>query len=282
MSAEQNEETLVQKSTEENNEETLAKKANEGKSKMKSREPKSGISDSYIRNLLFIAALVIIGALLTMVFAVLSGVISFDQRQAANIQEFAVARATAYAEDELTAGATSQLALSLIENNQFTEAERVINEALGRDWPDTERNQGIMYAYAVLAHQQGDIDTAIERYIYVMETLRADFERVYNDEGLEPNWARAFGLHPNYFESAVALSFLYRVQGDFAKEVEMLDIALEGFPTAGDIYVFRGNAKLELGDNEGAIADFNEALRFIPGDEYALTGLEMAGGTVND
>ena len=281
MSTERNEETIVQKSTKKQNEETANKVISGEKPKTASKKPKSGAADPYIRNLLVIASLVIVGALLTMIFAALSGVINFDQTRVATIDEFGVARAIAYAEDEQTAGATSQLALSLIENNQFVEAERVITEALEREWPDTERNQGIRFAYAVFAHRQGEVDTAIERYIYVMENLRADFERVYNSD-VDPNWARAFGLHPNYFESAIALSFLYRYKGDHAKEVEMLDIALYGMPTAADLLVFRGDAKLELGDNEGAIADFNEALRFIPDDEYALRGLELAGGNIND
>lgn len=281
MNAKQNEETLVQESTKEGNEKTVAKTAGEGKSKTIPKKSTSRSSvDPYIRNLLVIASLVIVGALLTVIFAYFNGVIDFDQSRPANIQEFTVAASTVYADMEQTAGSHSQWAISLIGNGQFLEAERLINEALQTSWPDTERNQGIMFAYAVLADALGDTETAIERYEYVRSQLRKDFDRVYNDEALDPNWARAFGMHPNYFDSAIALAFIYRDKGDYEKEIEMLTIGIWGNPTAADLYLFRGQAKLKLGDAEGAIADFNEVLRFLPGDEDALKGLEEAGGTI--
>ena len=281
MSTERNEETIVQVSAKKQEEETAAKAVSGGKSKTIPTKPKSAAADPYIRNLLVIAALVIIGALLTMVFAILTGVISFDRDIARNIDEFTVARSIAFAEEEETAGATSQLAIALIGSGQYIEANALIQDALLREWPDTERNQGIMFAYAVLAYEQGDYDAAIERYTYVMENLREDFNRVYESD-IEPNWARGFGMHPNYFESAVILSFIYRDRGEYEKEIEMLDIAIFGLPTAADLYLFRAQAHLRLGDNELAIIDFNEVLRFLPDDADALRGLEEAGGTVND
>ena len=281
MSAEQHEETLVQKNIEQLNEEATKSNAGKGKSKRVTPKPRPQGVDPYIKGVLGIAALVVIGALLTVISAFIFGVIDLDQSRPTTVGEFAVVRATAYADGERTAGSTGQLALALIDNNQFSEAERVLTEALGVDWPDIERNQGIMFAYAVLAHRQGEVDAAVERYIYVMENLREDFTRVYNSDE-SPNWARAFGLHPNYYESAIALSFIYRDKGEYDKEIEMLDIAIEGMPTSADLFVFRGRAKFEQGDDEGATADFNEALRFIPDDEDALKGLELVGGTVND
>ena len=281
MSTEQHEETLVQKSTKGVEKKDAVKSASEGKPKAANSKQKPTGADPYIRNLLVLAALAIIGALLTMVFAVLTGVIDFDQTRVTNVDEFSVARATVYATVEEAAGSTGQLALSLIANGQLNEANALIQEALQRDWPDTERNQGIMFAYAALAEAQGDLDTAIERYEYVMTELRDAFETMYASD-VEPNWARGFGMHGNYYDAAVALAFIHEQKGDLEKQLEALNVALRGYPNAADLLTWRGEIHLALGDNEAAIADFNNALRFVSDKEEALLGLEEAGGTAND
>jgi len=278
MSAEQKDEKLKPANDRDLNIETDARAVNAGSKKTK---PRRANNDPYIRNLLGIAALVIIGALLTMISAYLTGVISLDQSRATNIDEFTVARSVAYAESERTAGALSQLAIAQISNGRLIEAEITIQEAFALNSPDEERNQGPLFAYAKLANAQGDYELAIERYEEVMANLLADWTRVFESD-MEPNWAQAFGIHPNYYESAIALSFLYRERGDYEKQIEMLDIAVEGMPTLADVFIYRGQAKLVQGDNVGAIEDFNEALRFIPDDGDALRGLEEAGGTVDD
>jgi len=237
--------------------------------------------DPYIRTLFGIAALVVIGALLTVIFAYLHGVIRLDDSQATNIEEFTVISSVAYADEEGTVGALSQLAIAQIDAGQYIDAERTIQEAFALGTPDEERNQGALFASAVLAHNQGDHEQAIELYEEVMDRLFTDWTRVYESEE-DPNWARAFGLHENYYESAVALSFLYAERGDYDDQIQMLDVAMVGMPTNADLFLWRGQAKLAQGDNAGAIEDFNEALRFIPDDEAALQGLEEAGGAVND
>jgi len=278
MSAEQKDEKLKPANDRGSNTGTGAKAASLGSEKNRSRRADN---DPYIRNLFGIAALVIIGALLTMISAYLTGVISFDQDRATNIDEFTVARSVAYADTERTAGALSQLAIAQIANGQFIEAETTIQEAFALNSIDEERNQGPLFAYAKLANAQSNYEVAIQRYEQVMANLLADWTRVFESD-IEPNWAQAFGIHPNYYESAIALSFLYRERGDYEKQLEVLDIAVEGMPTLADVFVYRGQARLAQGDNEGAIEDFNEALRFIPDDGDALRGLEQAGGTVND
>ena len=267
-----------------NNEDTdmSTKKQAVGKEK---KSPRRGTRpagmDPYVRVLFGVAGLVVIGALLTVIFAYLSGVIDFDQSRATNIDEFSVASSEAYALTEGTAGAFSQLAIAQIVNGRLIEAEQTIQQAFDLNSPDEERNQAPLFASALLAEAQGNDDLAIERFEDVMSRLREDFDHVYHSD-LDPNWARAFGMHPNYYESAIALSKLYHKRSDYEKQIEMLDIAVEGMPTMADIFLLRGQAKLAQGDNEGAIEDFNEVLRFIPDNEIALAGLEEAGGSVND
>ena len=277
MSTEQHEEKLEQKSSKSDAAQTSNKAASKGKPKVVKTKSEPASADTYIRGLLGVAALVVIGALLVVIFAYLNGVIVLDQPGATTIEEFTIARSEAYVETDKTAGSLSQLALAQIDDGQYAAAEATIREAFALNWPDEERNQGPLFAYATLALHQGDDELAIERYEEVMSNLRADFDRVFYSD-MDPNWAQAFGMHHNYFETAIVLSFLYHDRGDYEKQLEMLDVAAGGMPTNADIFLWRGQAKLAQGDNAGAIEDFNEALRFIPDYEAALQGLEEAGG----
>ena len=149
-----------------------------GKTATAKRGPKPAGADPYIRALFGIAALVIIGALLTVIFAYLSGVIDLDADRASNIDQFTVARSMAYAESERTAGSLSQLAMAQIANENWMQAEMTIQEAIALNSPDEERNQGPLFASAHLALAQGDADIAKVRFEQVMSQLREDFDSV--------------------------------------------------------------------------------------------------------
>ena len=234
-------------------------------------------NDPYIRALFGIAALAVIGALLTVIFAVIFGVVSLDPGRAETIEEFAMKQAGAFVEINQSAENYGRLALTQIANSRYIEAQQTINMARAMNLPDEERNQALEFAYAYLALEQGDTEAAIERFENTMRQLREDFDRMYNSTA-SPNWARAAGMHPNYYTSAYMLALAYGDAGDLQRKLEMLDIAVEGNPHAADLLTDRGLTKLELGDTAGAIEDFNEALRFVPDDATALEGLERAGG----
>ena len=278
MSKDQKEDTLKQK-RDNNSERPASKQAAKRKRALPetpaNRTKSSG--DTYVRNLLIIAAVVVIGALLSMIFAYIFGVIDFDQTRATTIDEFTVARASAIVETEKSASTFSQLAIAQIGQGLFVEAESTIQEGFALEDPEEERHEGLRFAHAMLAEEQGQTDLAIERYEETMRILRETFERVLQED-VEPNWALAFGLHSNYYHSAIALSLIHRDMGDLEKQIEFLNIAAEGYPTNADIFVWRGQANLMQGNIEEAISDFNEALRFIPDDADALAGLAAAEG----
>jgi len=281
MNSEQREDRLEHTENSEPKTKSRRETAKAKKSPQSNKRSGQAATDSYIRLLMGIAALTIIGALLTVIFAYMGGVIDFADNRPATLSEFTLARGTALAEAERTSSTLGQLAIAQIANNRFVEAERTIQEAFALNDPIEERHQMPLYAYALLAKQQGNNQLAIERFEEVMSRMRYDFERVFNSD-IDPNWAQAFGLHDNYFEAALALAVLYRDDDDYDRALEMYDIAAEGMPTNADIFLFRGQLLLEMGDNEAAIENFNEALRFIPDDADVLAGLEEAGGTVNE
>jgi len=241
------------------------------------KSKKQAQADNYIRLILALCALVVIGALLTAIFAIVNGVIDLNTDVPRTVSEYQEIKAGALLGADETAEAFGILALSQIENGRFEQAEMTIQQGRSMNFEDEEQNFAFDFAEAVMAHTKGDTQRAIELYENTMELIEESFDRMYVKD-ISPNWAKAHGLHPNFHDSALALAFLYGEQGDMTKKVEFLDIFLRGNPTAGDMLVERGNAKLELGDKEGAAEDFTEALRFLPNDELALEGLEKSRG----
>jgi tetratricopeptide (TPR) repeat protein len=251
--------------------------SSESPESMPIKKKQSALSDSYVQVVFGLGALVIIGALLTIIFALVNGVIDIGSGIPRTMNDFTEIRAIAGIGVEQNAEGFGKLALSQISNGKYTEAENTIREGRARDFEDEERNQYLEFATAYLAHTRGNTQEAIEGYERTMELLLSAYNTAL-ESSMSPNWAKAYGLHPNYYESAYMLSLLFFEEGNYEKQLEMLNIVIEGRPTNADAFVDRGNVKLELGDKEGAIEDFNEALRFIPDDEMALEGLKRAEG----
>jgi len=84
-------------------------------------------------------------------------------------------------------------------------------------------------------------------------------------------------LVPSYYDAALVKAYACVELGRWGDAVEMFDLYIIQYPTAADILVDRGQAKVELGDNAGAEKDFREALRFVPYDQEAKDGLARIG-----
>jgi len=238
---------------------------------------KTFMDDHYIRGLLGIAALVVVGALLTVIFAITSGVLNLDATVPRTIDEYSVAKALASIELDNSAASWGQLAITQMDNGQFAEATLTIQQGREYNFEDEERNFYFDYAEARMLQIRGDLEGAREAYKRTMELILAAYETAMSSN-MSPNWAVAQGLHQNYYDSAYALAFIYGEEDNYEKQLEFYDIFLKGNPTAGDVLVNRGYVKLKLGDKEGAIEDFMEALVYLPDDELALRGLKEAEG----
>jgi len=75
-------------------------------------------------------------------------------------------------------------------------------------------------------------------------------------------------------DTALLVAQAYTGLKQYAKAAEMYDYALQLEPTAADILSMRGWAYLEAGDKAKAKADFEQTLKYMPGDEYAARGLK--------
>ena len=234
--------------------------------------------DPVVRVLSAVIALVIVGALLTVLFAIINGQISLTPLPQ-DASSAALERARATLKSDPTAENYAAVIIGLGQMGRFDEAYRLLDEARGRAQEFEEeivRTQALQYAYGYVLALEGRDDEAIETLTGVMTDLMNAYEaRLAGDEEL--NWALAFGVPRNYFNSALALASLYERGGLDSEALKMLDIFLEDTPTASDILAQRGNVKVRLGDTAGARQDFTEALRFDPNNLEAQNGLAQVG-----
>jgi tetratricopeptide (TPR) repeat protein len=126
-----------------------------------------------------------------------------------------------------------------------------------------------------------DLDLAEARLFnaekkYTQAAIFAD--RAIEGYKSEPTTATAKGVYSSgYYEAALLRAYLSEKVGQWKAAVAMFDIYLRQDPTASDIFIDRGNAKLQLNDKKGAEADFREALKYVPYDAEAKAGLKKIG-----
>ncbi len=88
---------------------------------------------------------------------------------------------------------------------------------------------------------------------------------------------QTFGPSRDYYNAALVKAYALVELRRFDEAVKAFDIYIDKTPTASDVLIDRGNAKIELKDNAGAEKDFRAALRFVPYDSEAKEGLKRIG-----
>lgn len=234
--------------------------------------------DRRVRTMAIVAVTVLVLYLLTIISALHLGVIGGNQAPRTAVERDLMAWESVVRSEEATASIDQwqRYILILIDASQFQQARQVIAEVDANPALDQSMGANMLYCTAVLQHAQGQIDDALETYTEVMKVTQEAYELELASDR-EPNWAVAFGLHSNYYLSAIARAAIYRQQERWADGIGMLDIYLERFPQAAGILADRGFLKAQAGDLEGAEADYREALRFDPEFVVAREGLEEIG-----
>jgi len=237
---------------------------------------RSVFQDQLSAFLLFLIGLVIIGALLTLVFAILSGVMPIREiPQTADDYAVILARGDLEkADDAERAQAWATYIMALADNNRTSEARRQLAEAKAADL-DVERTQAILYAEAHLLETEGKLDEAADIYKELSKKLMDAYE-AEKTRGGDKNWAVAFGVPENYTRAQLRLAVIATENEEWEKAIDYLDGYLEMNPQAAGVLIDRGNAKLGAGDKAGALEDFEAALKFLPGDPEALAGKRKA------
>ena len=70
----------------------------------------------------------------------------------------------------------------------------------------------------------------------------------------------------------------YANKGDYQRAIAEFDQAIKLAPDDADLYVARGAANEELGNQAAARADYSKALEIDAGNEDAMEGLSRLGG----
>ena len=89
--------------------------------------------------------------------------------------------------------------------------------------------------------------------------------------------AKSAGYGADYYNAALVKAYALVKLSRWKEAVAAFDIFMKTNPTASDVLIDRGNAKVELKDKAGAEKDFREALRFGPDNPEAKAGLKRIG-----
>lgn len=232
--------------------------------------------DSMVRTMGFVAAVLVMVFLATIVGVLYFGFLGNETPQTSTQREV-----TAWEAAARTKGASvdqwQSFVLALIVDKQYVRASKVIAEVNANKGLDQIQGQNMLYCTAELQRAQGKMKDALVTYEQVMAKTKPAYEKELKTGGDTQNWAQSWGLHENYFLSALSRAALYRDAGQPGQALPMIDTYLSRYPRESQVLCDRAVIKTELGDTAGARADYNQALKFIPGYPEAINGLKKIG-----
>lgn len=232
--------------------------------------------DPVVRVMTYVATGLVILFLVTVISALVMGVLAPTGPRTLAEKQIAVSGA-AVRSGTADINAWGLYMSSLIEGDQYALAKRVIAD--GRASIDDSRTAEFTLAEARLYAAQKQYDSAIKSADAAMKQMNDVHESLLAGGGMTANSARLDGLPSNYYAAMLVKAYVYRDMGDWDKAVGQLDLYLEKEPTAADILIDRGMARIETGDTKGAEADLRTALSFLPDNAEAKEGLEKLGVT---
>jgi len=236
----------------------------------------SMFADPLVRRMSIAAALLVLLFLATVVGALTTGVLIPSGPRTLAEKELIVARAA------VEAGSTDPAEwgayiTALVSNNQYSRARGVIEDA--RASVEDSATADISIAEARLLRAQDNDDEVLELLSSAMEQMQAVHEERLAGDSATVRAAMRDGLPQNYYIATLIKADIYVEREEWESAIEQYDIYIERNRGAADILIDRGNAKVEIGDTEGAEEDFRSALRFTPGNEEALEALDRIGVT---
>ncbi len=240
------------------------------------RRKSSIFDDPVVRKMAFVAVGILIIFLVTVVSALITGVIQPGGPRTVLERDISVSGAAVRAGTTDTSVWARHIS-ALILDGQFGRAENIL--ATAKASLDDSATADIVLSEARLLRAQGQYEEALEVAEAARTQLREHHEGRLAQAGPVANAARLEGLHDNYDIAVLVKAEIYRDMEKWDSVLEQYDIFIETNPGAADILTDRGDVKFEMGDRSGAEADYREALRFYPDYEEALVGLERIGSS---
>ena len=240
------------------------------------RSRPSMFRDPVVRRMSYAAALVVLLFLATIVGVLTTGALSPSGPRTLAEKELVVTRAAVEAGSTDPADWNAYIT-ALVADRQYSRARGVITDA--RRSVEDSATGDISIAEARLLRAQNDGDRVIEVLDAAMDEMVAVHEERLTADSITARAARVEGLPQNYYTAALLKADVYVDRGEWEMVIEQYDIYIERHRGAADILIDRANAKIEIGDTQGAEEDFRAALRFTPNDAEALEGLDRIGAT---
>lgn len=240
------------------------------------RQAPSMFRDPLVRTMAFIASGLVILFLVTVVSVLVTGITTSSGPRTQTERQVAVAGAA------VKAGSTDpaqwgEYIAALIGNGQYATARDVISR--GRASVDDSGTADFGLAEARLAAAQKDYEGAIAAADKTMKQADKAYQAKIVAGGTTGRSAKAQGLPENYYDAVLIKAYAYRDLRKWDKAIAMFDLYIGKNPSAADILVDRGNAKIDAGDRAGAEKDFRTALTYVPDSQDALAGLTKIGAS---
>lgn len=162
----------------------------------------------------------------------------------------------------------------LIESKQYAKAQSVIDEAEGVIDDDWGQDRLVMQVELLSA--QGRYDEAIA----IADDAQAKIQEAYERELAKtelPNRAKAYGISENHSYLSLLKADIYLMQEKYTQAQTEMQLYADANPNEAGILIDLGDLKVRNGDVEGARADFERALGFLPEDPEIMKRLDEIG-----
>ena len=236
---------------------------------------RSMFDDPMVRTLGYLAFGLTVAFLITALSAVLTGVTDRSGPRSLAEREVAVA-AAAIGEGNNDASVVGAYISALISSGQYSRAEREIASARNKQIDDSTTAEFTL-AEARVLNARGKYQEAVRAGERAIKQIQDAYQARLKAGGEKARIAKNDGLPENYLEAVLVVAYANRDLKQWDKAIASFDTYITSNPSAADILIDRGNAKVEAGDKAGAEADFRTALKYIPDSEEALSGLSRIG-----
>lgn len=235
---------------------------------------RSMFDDPTVRTMGFIAFGLVILFLVTTLSAVLTGVVSRTGPRSLAEKQVAITSA-AISQGSNDPSVRGDYIAALIANNQFARAQREIDSA--RKSIDDSATADFTLAEARLLSARGKYLEAITTGERGLKQIMKAYDAKLASSAAIASKAKNDGVPENYYDLVLVIAYANVELQKWDGAIKAFDMYIAKYPTASDVLIDRGNAKIGAGDKQGAEKDFRAALKYIPDDKEALDGLSKIG-----
>lgn len=164
---------------------------------------------------------------------------------------------------------------ALVSVGQLNKAQSVLDDALAT--AKTERSY-LLAEQAQLLLVRKDYKGTVAAADKAMTEATKELQKFMDANVAAKRVATAGAVMPtSYAAAALAKASALVASEDYKGAIKAFDAYLTQDPTGADVLIARAQAKVKVGDKEGAEADYRAALKYIPDYQPALDGLKQIG-----